>query len=112
MADIKTFFFILSLHFDSDNHVKFYMNIDYKHSYRLYMKYGWKSTFINIATVRKFEVISNKFNADVISCWKNTTIKLNSLLLECYINSQMTSNNNNNNNNITNKSLKIIFYKQ
>jgi hypothetical protein len=41
------------------------MKIDYEHSFKLFMKYCFKS-IANMATARNFEVISDKFNMESV----------------------------------------------
>jgi len=44
------------------SHVNLPVKIDYKHSYTFWQKYVYMSKATNMATVRNFDVICDKFN--------------------------------------------------
>jgi hypothetical protein len=47
-------------------HLKFGMEIDHKHTYKLCMSIVCKSTVANMAKVQNFDVISKKFNIESV----------------------------------------------
>jgi len=48
-------------------HVKLCMETDHNHMYKFCMNFIYKRIITNMATVRNFEVMSDKFNVDRIS---------------------------------------------